>query len=90
MPGDPTPLGLLEGSIRRLSQRVDELEKETEELSKAQSVAMAESKAVLDRVATLVKSTDRNTNALITVAGSLLVTGFCGVIVALIVKGAIG
>lgn len=86
MPGDPTPLGLLNDSLRRLAERVEEAEKDLEQLP----VLETKFEALTDRVEALVKSTDRNTNALITVAGSLLVSGVCAVIVALIVKGVIG
>ena len=76
---EPSPLSLV-------VERQDRLEADQDETRrKVDRVPVLEAQVEL-----LTKAFDRNTNALYTAAGSLIITGVLGVLTALLLKGVIG
>jgi hypothetical protein len=77
--GDPTPLSLMDRSLASLENQVRDLEGKLDEIP------------VLRKEVQLLSEANRELrSAVYTAAGSLLVTGVLGVLVALIVKGVLG
>ncbi len=76
---EPSPLSLIIDRQDRLEADQDETRR------KVDRVPVLEAEVEL-----LTKAFDRNTNALYTAAGSLIITGVLGVLTALLLKGVIG